>query len=97
LTSVSPLVEQDVVASLHVQGNDLALLVTSPWTHGDHLAASFFLGSVWMMPPVVLSSVLSRRMTTPSCKGRKFIEALLTKRRIADAIAVHPSSMFSLV
>jgi len=45
-----------------------------------------------MMPPVVLSSALSRRMTTRSCKGRKFIDLLLTmaahRRRDRDALSV---------
>jgi hypothetical protein len=64
-----PLAEEHAVAGLHVEGDDLAALVTGAGADGDDLAVSGM-----MMPPAVFSSASMRRTTTRSCSGRNFME-----------------------
>jgi hypothetical protein len=71
-----PLTEEHTVAGLHVEGLDLAALVTRTRPNGNDLALLrlFLGGSGMMMPPAVRSSGSMRRTTTRSCKGRNSIE-----------------------
>jgi hypothetical protein len=63
-----PFAEQDAVAGLHVEGDDLPLFVAGAWTNSDDLAS---IGLSWavlgmMIPPAVFSSAFRRRITTRS-------------------------------
>jgi len=85
-----PLAEQDAVAGLDVERDQLARLVAGTGTDGDDLA---FLGlllavSGMMMPPAVRSSDSTRRTTTRSWRGRNFMGVSLPLQRVAIRVRI---------
>jgi len=70
-----PFAEQDAVARLHIERDELAGFVASTRTDGDNFALLRLLlcSTGMMMPPFVFSSVSIRRMTTLTWSGRNDI------------------------
>src|SRR5882672_10299297 len=74
-----PFSEQDTVARLYVERDQLPLLVARARASGDDLALLrlLFRGIRNDEPPAVFSSASIRRTTTRSCNGRKCMNILL--------------------
>jgi hypothetical protein len=73
-----PLAEQDAVAGLDVEGDDLALVVRAPGpTETTSPSCGFSLAvSGMMIPPLVLDSSSTRFTSTRSPRGRNFMGVL---------------------